>query len=96
MINNTAFLSVISEGSEYRVRKQGAKLKVRKNGPGRRGWRRVIRQKNGVFFDTLYTLRASRGSGDAVLTNEKLPRASRREVAKSRSSDKHRLGVNAP
>ena len=33
---------------------------------------RAIRQKNGM--DTLYTLRTSRGSGDAVLTNEKLPR----------------------
>ena len=42
---------------------------------------RVIRQKNGI--DTLYTLRTSSGSGDAVLTNEKLQRvASRgREVA---------------
>ena len=41
---------------------------------------RVIRQKNGI--DTLYTLHTSRGSGDAVLTNEKLPRVAsrRREV----------------
>ena len=41
---------------------------------------RVIRQKNGN--DTLYTLRTSSGSGDAVLTNEKLPRVAlrRREV----------------
>ena len=41
---------------------------------------RVIRHKNGI--DTLYTLRTSRGSGDAVLTNEKLPRVAsrRREV----------------
>ena len=44
---------------------------------------RVIRHKNGI--DTLYTLRASRGSGNAVLTNEKLPRVAsrRREVAVS-------------
>ena len=41
---------------------------------------RVIRQKNGI--DTLYTLRTSSGSGDAVLTNEKLLRVAsrRREV----------------
>ena len=52
---------------------------------------RAIRQKNGM--DTLYTLHTSRGSGDAVLTNEKLCRASRREVAKSRYLDKIRLGV---
>ena len=37
---------------------------------------RVIRQKNGM--DTLYTLHTSRGSGDAVLTNEKLPRVASR------------------
>ena len=42
---------------------------------------RVIRHKNGI--DTLYTLHTSRRSGDAVLTNEKLPRVAsrRREVA---------------
>ena len=41
---------------------------------------RAIRQKNGM--DTLYTLHTSTGSGDAVLTNEKLPRVAsrRREV----------------
>ena len=41
---------------------------------------RVICQKNGI--DTLYTLRTSSGSGDAVLTNEKLLRVAsrRREV----------------
>jgi hypothetical protein len=41
---------------------------------------RVIHAKNGI--DTLYTLRTSRSSGDAVLTNEKLPRVAsrRREV----------------
>eukprot|EP00964_Phaeocystis_antarctica_P072512 scaffold44365_cov91-Phaeocystis_antarctica.AAC.4 len=40
---------------------------------------RVIRQKNDI--DTLYTLHTSRGSNDAVLTNEKLPRvASRRTI----------------
>ena len=41
---------------------------------------RVMRQKNGI--DTFYTLHTSRGSGDAVLTNEKLPRVAsrRREV----------------
>ena len=41
---------------------------------------RVIRQKNGI--DTLYTPHTIRGSGDAVLTNEKLPRVAsrRREV----------------
>ena len=45
---------------------------------------RAIRQKNGI--DTLYTLRTSSGSGDAVLTNEKLLRVAsrRREVGKSR------------
>ena len=47
---------------------------------------RVIRQKNGI--GTFYTLHTSRGSGDEVLTNEKLPRvASRgREVGKSRQT----------
>ena len=47
---------------------------------------RVIRQKNGN--DTLYTLRTSSGSGDAVLTNEKLPRVAlrRREVVNSRQN----------
>ena len=47
---------------------------------------RVIRQKNGI--DTLYTLRTSRGSGDAVLTNEKLPRVAsrRREVGYTRQN----------
>ena len=41
---------------------------------------RMIRQKNGI--DTLYTLDTSRGAGDAVLTNEQLPRVAsrRREV----------------
>ena len=37
---------------------------------------RVIRQKNGM--DTFYTLHTSTGSGDAVLTNEKLPRVASR------------------
>ena len=36
----------------------------------------MIRQSNGI--DTLYTLRTSSGSGDAVLTNEKLPRVASR------------------
>jgi hypothetical protein len=40
----------------------------------------VIHEKNGT--DMFYTLRTSRSSGDAVLTNEKLPRVAsrRREV----------------
>jgi len=37
---------------------------------------RAIRQKNGM--DTLYTLHTSTGSGDAVLTNEKLLRVASR------------------
>ena len=37
---------------------------------------RVIRHKNGI--DTLDTLRTSRSSGDAVLTNEKLPHVASR------------------
>jgi len=42
--------------------------------------KRVIHEKNGT--DMFYTLRTSRSSGDAVLTNEKLPRVAsrRREV----------------
>jgi len=53
---------------------------------------RVIHEKNNI--DTLYTLRTSRSSGDAVLTNEKLPRVASHDVAKSSIDDKHRLGVN--